>query len=295
MTDTSSHLSPLRSPTAMLADGYDVFISHASEDKKRVARPLARQLESLGFRVWLDETEITVGDSLRAVIDRGLQNSRFGVVILSPSFFKKSWTQYELDGLLAKSDGSRKIILPVWHKVTRNEVASFSLGLAGLAAVHTDLGIKEVANRLSRAILRESIPVPRPLPPRRWHEAVNLRRLTAAIAASAITVLAGQATYMWQLTPDGESKDVAPSSTPTSGSANLAPFSLRIPEHPTKYDAASYEKIHDPIELVDGYDEVEETRRALDNYKLAEETQRTIDNLRRIEETQRILDSVKGM
>jgi predicted nucleotide-binding protein len=102
MPDTSP--SPPRSTAAppQASSGHDVFVSYAFEDKK-VARRLARDLERLGFKVWFDETEITVGDSLRDVIDRGLRSSKFGVVILSPSFFKKSWTQYELDGLLAKS------------------------------------------------------------------------------------------------------------------------------------------------------------------------------------------------
>src|SRR5947208_8766428 len=74
MADTSSPPSPSRLTTAPTQppSGHHVFISYAYEDKK-VARALARQLKRLGLRVWFDETEITVGDSLRAVIDRGLQ------------------------------------------------------------------------------------------------------------------------------------------------------------------------------------------------------------------------------
>lgn len=51
---------------------YDLFISHASEDKDHVARPLAKHLQDLGLRVWLDEFELTLGDSLRRKIDHGL-------------------------------------------------------------------------------------------------------------------------------------------------------------------------------------------------------------------------------
>ena len=97
---------------------YEVFISHASEDKDEVARPLANRLEQLGLRVWLDECQLTVGDSLRRSIDRGLVASRFGVVVLSPSFFAKEWPNKELDGLVARDDGKEKVILPVWHRVT---------------------------------------------------------------------------------------------------------------------------------------------------------------------------------
>lgn len=68
---------------------WDVFISHASEDKGVVAEPLAAQLRARGLKVWLDKTELRIGDSLRRKIDYGLAHSTFGVVILSKSFFAK--------------------------------------------------------------------------------------------------------------------------------------------------------------------------------------------------------------
>ena len=79
----------------------DVFISHSSDDKDAIARPLAEALVAAGFTVWFDEYEIKIGDSIRTKIDEGLVCSRFGVVIISKSFFakKKRWTKRELDGL----------------------------------------------------------------------------------------------------------------------------------------------------------------------------------------------------
>ncbi len=68
----------------------DVFICHASEDKDAIARPLAEALVERGHAVWFDEFELEIGDGLRREIDRGLAISRFGVVILSPSFFEKN-------------------------------------------------------------------------------------------------------------------------------------------------------------------------------------------------------------
>ena len=79
---------------------YDAFISHASEDKEELVRPLADALVERGLKVWYDEFNLTVGDSLRRSIDKGLAKSRFGIVVLSSSFFAKNWTQYELDGLV---------------------------------------------------------------------------------------------------------------------------------------------------------------------------------------------------
>ena len=90
-------------------------MSHASEDKATVARPLADRLRTWGVTVWLDAFELKIGDSLRRKIDQGLGNSRFGVVILSRSFFGKGWTQYELDGLVTRAVSGEQDLLPIWH------------------------------------------------------------------------------------------------------------------------------------------------------------------------------------
>jgi cold shock CspA family protein len=82
---------------------FDVFISHGSEDKDAVARPLYHQLRRLGYAVWFDEARLRIGDSLRESIERGLAVSRFGVVILSRAFFRKPWPQRELDGSVSST------------------------------------------------------------------------------------------------------------------------------------------------------------------------------------------------
>lgn len=131
---------------------WDLFISHASEDKDEVARPLAQLFAEHGLSVWFDEDTLVVGDSLRRSIDHGLANCRFGLVILSPHFFEKEWTQKELDGLVAREDGSEKRILPVWHKVTRKDVVSFSPTLADKLGVSTSKGLDHVVREIMRAI-----------------------------------------------------------------------------------------------------------------------------------------------
>ena len=133
---------------------WDVFISHASEDTGAVARPLAQELERRGLNVWLDENTLSVGDSLRRQIDRGLANSRYGVVILSPDFFRKNWPQMELDALVARDDGKEKVILPVWHHLTPEQVVRYSPLIAGKLAASTAQGIDRVANEIMRGMGR---------------------------------------------------------------------------------------------------------------------------------------------
>lgn len=132
---------------------WDAFISHANEDKDEIARPLAERLRSFGLRVLFDEFSLKVGDSLCKSVDYGLANSQFGVVILSKYFFSKQWPRLELAGLVARAVGlPEKVILPVWHRVTKNYIFNISPALADLAAISTDRGIDHVAAELNEMI-----------------------------------------------------------------------------------------------------------------------------------------------
>lgn len=131
---------------------WDVFISHAFEDKAGFATALASALCDKGLSVWYDSYTLTVGDSLRQKIDEGLARSRFGIVILSPAFFSKHWPQQELNGLAAREVRGVKVILPVWHNLDRDQVASYSPMLADRMAVSSASGLKEVVTELMRAI-----------------------------------------------------------------------------------------------------------------------------------------------
>jgi hypothetical protein len=131
---------------------WDAFISHASEDKLEFVDPLAEALTKSGLSVWYDRTALTVGDSLRKAIDDGLANSRFGVVVLSHNFFAKQWPQQELDGLFSRQVEGAKVILPVWHRLSAEEVRRYSPMLAGLLAVNSELGMEEVVRQLRGAM-----------------------------------------------------------------------------------------------------------------------------------------------
>ena len=128
---------------------FDFFISHASEDKDDIVRDLADSLKKEGFEVWYDEFELKIGDSLRKKIDTGLSNSRFGIVIISPSFVKKNWTEYELNGMVAREMNGHKVILPIWHKISKDEVLKFSPTLADKMALNTSIHtIKDIVESL---------------------------------------------------------------------------------------------------------------------------------------------------
>jgi hypothetical protein len=133
----------------------DLFLSHASEDKGAIARPLYQALTAAGVTVWFDDAVLKLGDSLRQKIDEGLGRCRYGVVVLSPSFFAKRWPQRELDGLVAKETASgEKAILPIWHEVDRDDVFRYSPPLADRLAARSSEGIPSVVAKILDALGR---------------------------------------------------------------------------------------------------------------------------------------------
>ncbi|MCB2212989.1 histidine phosphatase family protein [bacterium] len=131
---------------------WDVFISHAHEDRDAVARPLARALEALGLAVWYDENSLQLGDSLRRTIDRGLARSRYGVVILSSHFLEKEWTQGELDALFARQREGTKVILPIRHNIAHEELVHNNPMIADLLAADTSKGISVAAKQIYNVV-----------------------------------------------------------------------------------------------------------------------------------------------
>lgn len=137
------------------AQGASIFISHASEDKDAIARPLAEELRRRGMDVWFDELSLVMGDSLRREIDKGLALARFGVVILSVRFFEKEWPQRELDALVARETaGTFGLILPVWHEIDRATVTQYSPTLADRVAALSSHGVDAVADHVVKAVQR---------------------------------------------------------------------------------------------------------------------------------------------
>ncbi len=136
---------------------WDVFISHASEDKDSVARPLRDALARLGITVWLDEAQMQIGHSLRRKIDEGIRSSRFGVVVLSEAFLRKGWTNHELDGLVTRTVAGEQSLLPIWHDLNAAQVRAYSPSLADKVAMSTDqFSIHEIAEQIAEVVNQPS-------------------------------------------------------------------------------------------------------------------------------------------
>ena len=139
---------------------HDVFICHAREDKDDFVRPLAEALRAHYLDVWYDEFTLRIGDSLREAIDRGLADSRFGITVLSQHFFQRRWPQRELNGLVAREIAEeRQLVLPIWHRIDRQEILKYSPPLADVFAVSSARGIEAVVNELLKKLRPEESPL----------------------------------------------------------------------------------------------------------------------------------------
>ncbi|MDG4834234.1 toll/interleukin-1 receptor domain-containing protein [Solwaraspora sp. WMMD1047] len=152
-SDASALLAEVRRRLSTTGEAYDLFISHASEDKDSLVRPLAESLRDLGLSVWYDEFELRPGDSLRQSLDRGIATSRHGLVVLSPAFIRKNWTQWELNGIINRLMAGDAKLIPLWYDIPRSAVAAFSPSIADIIAiVAADKGIGQVASEVVRSL-----------------------------------------------------------------------------------------------------------------------------------------------
>ncbi|MCW1928677.1 toll/interleukin-1 receptor domain-containing protein [Bhargavaea beijingensis] len=144
----------IRNSTSFSEKEYDVFISHASEDKKSFVEPLARALQEGGITTWYDTDQIGWGQSIRSSIDAGLIKSRFCIVVLSQHFLDKYWTNYELNGIFQKDANTQEsVILPIWHNVTKDEIQKRNLSITDTLAMNTALTtIDEIVSALQKLL-----------------------------------------------------------------------------------------------------------------------------------------------
>lgn len=130
------------------------FISHDSRDKPYVEQ-LAGKLRSALCPVWYDAYSLKPGDSLTQKIGAGLRDSKRCVIVLSPNFFSNTgWGQGEFNAIMNRqfAEGGN-ILIPVWHNVTRKEVAAYSPLLVDTVGINTNEGLDEVFRKLHRALI----------------------------------------------------------------------------------------------------------------------------------------------
>lgn len=185
---------------------YDIFISHSSHDKSKVARPLSHALKQRGLTVWFDEEKLNVGDSIRRGIDQGLLKSRFGVVVVSPQYLQSEWTLKELDALFSKETQYPKSILPILHQMTIEDVKQTAPLLADRAFLSTQDDIDLLADKICQSIQSRSgtsnptsITIVKPA---NTLSGFNIQQFIVILAAMSMLILAAWIMLANQKEPD---------------------------------------------------------------------------------------------
>lgn len=137
---------------------FDIFISYVQSDSSDYVDGLYNGLVSAGITVFRDTTEMKIGQSMRQSMDNALAKSKFAIVIFSPDYLSKYWTQYELDGVLSKEYiTGDQMILPLWHNITADELASKSPSLANKLAWNSAVNtIDEISSTVKSLLGKET-------------------------------------------------------------------------------------------------------------------------------------------
>lgn len=130
----------------------DIFLCHAWDDRSGVAKELHDMLEAKGATVWFSEKDVALGSQLLREIDKGLANSRIGIVLVTPSFLKRvnneGIAEKELSALLA-----RDLLVPVVHDTTFEELRETSPLLGSRSGLSTkEESLNDVALKLAELV-----------------------------------------------------------------------------------------------------------------------------------------------
>lgn len=134
----------------------DIFISYAAGDAADVARRLAEGLRRRDVTVWFDEYELRPGDSKAQKIIDGLARSKHAAVILSPQFFQDRWAPRELDALLERESNGERLIVPVLHELTSDDVARNAPALGDRVALSLgDRSVESLTQQLADIVTKK--------------------------------------------------------------------------------------------------------------------------------------------
>lgn len=148
-------LTPVRESIekrSTIPDLRDVFLCHAWDDRKGAAKELHDLLEENGVSVWFSEKDVLLGSSLLREIDKGLANSKVGIVLVTPSFIDRvkneGIAEKELSALLA-----RDLLVPIVHKTTFERLREVSPLLGSRSGLDTSAeSMNKIALKLAELV-----------------------------------------------------------------------------------------------------------------------------------------------
>lgn len=135
---------------------YDLFISHASKDKLDYVERLKATLDKLNINIFYDKDSIKWGDKWKQRILEGVESSEFAIIVISENFFGREWTEKELNELLNRqNDSGQKIILPLLHNITTEQLENKYPDIADIQAINTsDYNCDEIVHLFAEQLIK---------------------------------------------------------------------------------------------------------------------------------------------
>lgn len=134
---------------------YDLFISHAVEDKIPLVNELVARLEAHGIKVWYTGRELSIGDGVCDTLVEGMRQSRYGIIVFSPSYISKMKPSAEFTMLINYKRQGANVIIPVLFEVTPAELKIDQNLPAVCDTIYSNDGIENVVHSL---LLRMDLP-----------------------------------------------------------------------------------------------------------------------------------------
>ena len=133
-------LTPIRETVearaAQQPDLRDVFLCHAWDDRQGAAKELHKLLVEAGVKVWFSENDLALGVPMMRAIDKGLANSRIGLVLVTPALLaslpRDGVADKELAVLLMRNQ-----LVPIVHNTTYAALLNVSPMLASRSGLST--------------------------------------------------------------------------------------------------------------------------------------------------------------
>lgn len=148
----ASQLLPANTPFQ-----FDVFVSHANDNKEEFVNALTAALSRLGISIWYDANILDWGDNWKLQIANGLKKCRFGIVVVSPEFLGREWTEKELNELLQRqNEAGEKVILPLLYKLTISDMKKQYPQLADFQAriIAPNDDVRDIVIDFARILIR---------------------------------------------------------------------------------------------------------------------------------------------